>query len=58
LKKPQNLVFKGFLMIGYCGIGSFIVAGSSLLHFLLATGSHPTVIDLYWNLFTQSSGTA
>ena len=42
-------------MIGYRGIGSFVVAGSSLLHFLLATTSHPTGIDLYWDLFTQSS---
>ena len=53
-----NLVFKGFLMIGYRGIGSFVVDGSSLLHFLLATASHPTVIYLEWDLFTQSSGTA
>ena len=45
-------------MIGYCRICSFIVAGCSLLHFLLATASHPTVIDLEWDLFTQSSGAA
>ena len=42
-------------MIGYCRIGSFVVAGSLFQHFLLATASHPTVIDPYWDLFTQSS---
>ena len=45
-EKAPKSGFKRFFDDQYYGICSFIVAACSLLHFLLATASHPTVIDL------------
>ena len=45
-EKATKSGFNAFLIIHYCWVCSFVVAGCSLLHFLPATVSHPTVIDL------------